>query len=211
MYHLLAEWVYMIVCHGSMFSMCPCIGMCGILLPTTIAGISGAEGTFRLRFYDVFGEDWVTEPMSLNVTCTELTDELVSIPNDAIAEGTVDCEHRIDTNVAKYNVVFTGNPGYLKVRFFDFGVIFGSSYDRAGGVYFGPFLHESNNDCLNVLVTDEYLSFILLSTVFTRVQAHRECLRSPDTPTSPFFRGITPPSPIILSILHGISTYCASP
>lgn len=80
-------------------------------------GIDSADGTFRLRFYDVYGEDWVTEPLSLNATCDTITDELVSIPNDAIDDGTVDCTHDVWTNIAKYTVVFTGNPGYLKVRY----------------------------------------------------------------------------------------------
>lgn len=79
------------------------------------AGIDGSEGTWRLKFYDVFGEDWITEPLSLNSTCSALTSMLEAIPNDVIDEGTVDCVHHMDTNVAKYILEFTGNPGYHKV------------------------------------------------------------------------------------------------
>lgn len=82
------------------------------------AGISGADGTFRLRFYDVYGEDWVTEPLALNATCETITAELVDLPNDVINDGTVDCTHDVWTNAAKYTVIFTGNPGYLKVCLF---------------------------------------------------------------------------------------------
>ncbi|CAM9824640.1 unnamed protein product, partial [Laminaria digitata] len=79
------------------------------------AGIDGADGTWRLRFFDVFGEDWVTEPIAFNATCPELTAELEAIPNDAIDEGTVECTHLPDTDASIYQVSFTGNPGSLKI------------------------------------------------------------------------------------------------
>ena len=79
------------------------------------AGIDGAEGTWRLRFFDVFGEDWITEPIALNATCPELTAELEAIPNDVIDEGTVECTHLPNTLASIYEISFTGNPGSLKV------------------------------------------------------------------------------------------------
>lgn len=79
-------------------------------------GISGAEGTWRLKLYDVFGEDWITEPLTLNTTCDLLTEELVGIPNDVVDEGTVDCVQDATVTISKFLVAFTGNPGYLKVR-----------------------------------------------------------------------------------------------
>ena len=80
------------------------------------SGIDGADGTWRLRFFDVFGEDWLTEPIALNASCPELTAELEAIPNDAIDEGTVECTHRLpDASSAIYDLSFTGNPGSLKI------------------------------------------------------------------------------------------------
>lgn len=79
------------------------------------AGILGASGDWRLRLYDVYGEDWITESISLNATCDDVVAELESIPNDFIDDGTVDCEHKATTTLSKYEVTFTGNPGYLRV------------------------------------------------------------------------------------------------
>lgn len=78
-------------------------------------GIDGTEGTWRLKFYDVFGEDWVTELMNLNSTCSTLTSMLEAIPNDVVDEGTVDCRHQLTTDAAIYRLEFTGNPGYHKI------------------------------------------------------------------------------------------------
>lgn len=79
------------------------------------AGIDGAEGTWRLRFYDVHGEDWITEPLSINATCAELTAELEAIPNDVVDEGTLDCLHLPNQALSDYELTFTGNPGKLKI------------------------------------------------------------------------------------------------
>lgn len=80
---------------------------------------TGVEGTWRLRFNDVFGEDWVTNPIAFNVTCTDLVAELEAIPNDVIDEGTVLCLHKHDeVNPdlwTKYMLRFTGNPGVHKI------------------------------------------------------------------------------------------------
>ncbi|CAM9482805.1 unnamed protein product [Hapterophycus canaliculatus] len=75
------------------------------------------EGSWRLRFYDVWGEDWVTDPINFNSTCVELVAELESLPNDVIDEGTVLCAHKHDeANYfwTKYMLEFTGNPGAHK-------------------------------------------------------------------------------------------------
>lgn len=76
-----------------------------------------AEGTWRLRYFDVWGEDWVTNPIDFNSTCVDLVAELESLPNDVIDEGTVMCEHKVDGSAdlwAKYMLDFTGNPGAHK-------------------------------------------------------------------------------------------------
>ncbi|CAM9316995.1 unnamed protein product [Ectocarpus sp. 8 AP-2014] len=81
--------------------------------------VTGVEGTWRLRFNDVFGEDWVTNPIPFNTTCTDLVAELEAIPNDVIDEGTVQCLHKHDEvtpdSWTKYMLSFTGNPGVHKI------------------------------------------------------------------------------------------------
>lgn len=80
------------------------------------AGIDGAEGDWRLHFYDVYGEDWVTESLSIHATCDDIINALESLPNNAVREGTLECEHLLpDSSTSKYELRFTGNPGKLKI------------------------------------------------------------------------------------------------
>lgn len=92
-----------------------------------------ADGTWRLRFYDVWGEDWVTDPITFNGNgvpnpatfvkdCATLVTMLESIPNDVIDESTVTClktdgmiTGTPDLYWVKYELKFTGNPGAHKV------------------------------------------------------------------------------------------------
>lgn len=60
---------------------------------------------------------------------------------------------------------------------------------------FGYFLHKSRNRCLNAIVTGKWHSFVLLHTAFTQLQAHHECVRSPDnTIPGSLFYVKSPPS-----------------
>ncbi|CAN0065276.1 unnamed protein product, partial [Discosporangium mesarthrocarpum] len=79
------------------------------------AAITSTEGTWQLKFYDVFGEDWVTDPMSVNVTCDGLQDALEALPNDVVSDATVYCEHIITGTYMTYELTFSGNPGVLQV------------------------------------------------------------------------------------------------
>lgn len=78
-------------------------------------GIATAEGTWRLRFYDVYGEDWVTNPIALHASCADLVTELEALPNDAIDATSATCLLVSAVNIATYSLSFTGNPGSLRV------------------------------------------------------------------------------------------------
>jgi len=82
------------------------------------------SGTYALKFYDVFGEDYTTEPITVGAGCTDITSALESLPNTVIPTGSVVCTDGStavtgapDTDM--YSLQFTGNPGYLKQLFVD--------------------------------------------------------------------------------------------
>jgi len=73
------------------------------------------DGTYAIKFYDVFGEDYETEPIVVNSTCATIVDALESLPNEVIPSGSVECEqggnHAADWTV--FDLTFKGNPGDL--------------------------------------------------------------------------------------------------
>jgi hypothetical protein len=96
---------------------------------------STLTGTFALKFFDVFGEDYVTKPINLedytdshenNVdkdevhSCKDIINALEALPSTVIEAGSVVCEeqaHGIGYAAecgVTYSLTFTGNPGYLK-------------------------------------------------------------------------------------------------
>jgi hypothetical protein len=52
-------------------------------------------GEWSIRFYDVHGEDWLTQPMKAGATCLEVVAALESLPNDVIPK-----DHTICTRAA---------------------------------------------------------------------------------------------------------------
>jgi hypothetical protein len=92
-------------------------------------------GTFALKFYDTFGEDFVTKPIKLEDytdkhdnqvaidpvnSCPNIIDALEALPNTVVSPGSVWCEEQAwgegyasECGVS-YSLTFTGNPGYLK-------------------------------------------------------------------------------------------------
>lgn len=78
-----------------------------------------------------------------------------------------------------------------------------SCCDEGGGIwghlFHGIPLHiviETNTGCSNALAVDRYCPSILFDNVSTRTQAHREGVRSSDTPMNPcFYETSTPPPP----------------
>jgi hypothetical protein len=49
------------------------------------------KGKFAIKFYDSFGEDWITEPIVAGDSCTGIKDKLYALPNNVIPSGTLQC------------------------------------------------------------------------------------------------------------------------
>merc|ERR1719502_2599213 len=77
---------------------------------------TGMSGTYAIKFYDVFGEDWVTEPILADAAtdCQTVVDTLEALPNTVIPDGSVMCSATLGADSNTYELTFTGNPGYLK-------------------------------------------------------------------------------------------------
>ena len=79
---------------------------------------SALSGQYALKFYDVFGEDYVTQSLSLSPTglnhCDAVTNALMSLPDNAVP--TIECNlDPINTDYGfEYTLTFTGNPGKLR-------------------------------------------------------------------------------------------------
>lgn len=48
-------------------------------------------GEWSIRFYDIHGEDWLTQPMKAGATCLEVVAALESLPNDVIPKDHTIC------------------------------------------------------------------------------------------------------------------------
>jgi len=95
-------------------------------------GFDGLQGTYAIKFYDVFGEDYMTAPITAaaSTSCLDVVGALEALPNTVIPGGSVFCSdywgqfdellgsyEYADTNEGgfhMYSLTFTGNPGYLK-------------------------------------------------------------------------------------------------
>merc|ERR1711998_418669 len=90
---------------------------------------SAMAGTYALKFFDVFGEDYQTMPISLTdssqangaTTCYTVEDALDGLPNTVIPDDSIVCESSGSASggALSYELPFTGNPGYLKQLFVD--------------------------------------------------------------------------------------------
>ena len=49
------------------------------------------EGTYAIKFYDAFGEDYQTGPLAATAGCGEITAALESMANDVVPSGSVVC------------------------------------------------------------------------------------------------------------------------
>ena len=85
------------------------------------------SGTYAIKFYDVFGEDYLTEPIKINTDsiisgegCNDVVTALEGLPNTVIPKSSVICsasqiyKTTSSTSAQSYALTFTGNPGYLK-------------------------------------------------------------------------------------------------
>merc|ERR1712054_505842 len=79
------------------------------------------DGTYALKFYDAFGEDYQTIPLKTDATCYTVEDALDGLPNTVIPDDSIVCSKVTETSPAAtgYSLTFRGNPGYLKQLFVD--------------------------------------------------------------------------------------------
>ena len=79
-------------------------------------------GTYAIKFYDAFGEDYQTDPLAATADCTAIKAALESMANDVVPAGSVICTEiaagaGVDVNSrnkVEYDLVFTENLGDLK-------------------------------------------------------------------------------------------------
>jgi len=84
--------------------------------PTT----SDLYGTYAIKFYDVFDEDYITEPIVYDgsSSCTAIEDALEALPNSVVPQSSVACSFTADaggaTKGGTYTITFKQNPGALR-------------------------------------------------------------------------------------------------
>merc|ERR1719399_2830099 len=85
------------------------------------------EGTYAIKFYDAFGEDYETAPLAVGAKCPEVVAALEGMANDVVPKHGVACTMRGYTKsdqpvngkgpglqTVAYDLVFEENPGDLK-------------------------------------------------------------------------------------------------
>ena len=83
---------------------------------------SALSGNYAIKFYDITGEDWITNPIPLSATgvingkthCDSVTEALLELPNGVVPS--IECSQNVistDKGV-EYTLTFTGNPGPLR-------------------------------------------------------------------------------------------------
>merc|ERR1711998_731736 len=80
-------------------------------------GFDGLQGTYAIKFYDVFGEDYVTEPIKAAdaTTCLEVVSALEALPNTVIPGGSVFCSDyfgQMDELLGSYEYDSTPEGGF---------------------------------------------------------------------------------------------------
>ena len=106
---------------------------------------------WAIKFYDIFGEDWLTQPIDVGASCFDVTAALEALPNDVIPKNSITC-YRLDVvdknpleepvtgvwNITKDSVYqfHTLNPGiygprteYLVLKPAYWGAGYANSYD----------------------------------------------------------------------------------
>lgn len=68
-------------------------------------------GYWTLRFYDMHGEDWVTDPIIAGASCTQVLNALYGLPNDVIPASSLYCTRTYVLNGIE-NTFSEANPVY---------------------------------------------------------------------------------------------------
>ena len=61
----------------------------GVLLNDGTA--TGGRGTWAIRFFDSFGEDWITAPIYAGASCSKVVSALEALPNNVVPPGQTYC------------------------------------------------------------------------------------------------------------------------
>jgi hypothetical protein len=87
----------------------------GIHITATSADITG---TYALKFYDWYGEDYITGPISgesaYSTSCTAITSALQALPDNVVSAVTCSGATTSTNHGVDLVLTFTSNPGYLK-------------------------------------------------------------------------------------------------
>lgn len=69
-------------------------------------------GYWAIRYYDSFGEDWLTTPIMAGATCAEVVDALEALPNNVIPSGQTWCtrDSQVNTKETHFNVWDAQHP-----------------------------------------------------------------------------------------------------
>merc|ERR1711988_6383 len=121
------------------------------------AGAEATSGTYALKFYDVFGEDYVTDTLDVDASCTDVVSALSGLPNTVIADGSVVCTDvaaaASNTYYTEYSLTFTGNPGYLKQLFVD------THLDGDRPTVYGASTLDATVEVFNTGMTGEFVDY----------------------------------------------------
>jgi hypothetical protein len=60
--------------------------------------VDAGTGYFAIRFFDMHGEDWVTEPIAYGSECSVVTAALEALPNEVIPVGSLACIRDYESN-----------------------------------------------------------------------------------------------------------------
>ena len=154
------------------------------------------SGTYAIKFYDVFGEDYETTPILVNSSCESIISALEALPNTVVPAGTTECNQVLQGSLdtMSFDLEFHGTPGDLKPielnlyldgsRSTVFNVVNGTTYDfnvtsTVWPNYYGvagEFIDYFSKYCHNVEVT--------MTTTLDTMQGVRGQISSLDTAES---------------------------
>lgn len=77
---------------------------------TLVGGLH--SGKWAIRFYDIHGEDWLTQPIPSGASCSVIVKALEALPNNVIPPGVTSCTQAstLGTGVDGLNAAFGGTP-----------------------------------------------------------------------------------------------------
>jgi len=127
-------------------------------------------GDYRLKFYDVFGEDYVTEPITvsqLSLTnvedvCNGVVSKLINLPNGVISDVTCSAHAETGTTALEMGALlrlrFHKNPGVLKpMEVFETNLAATTSVTIGSGATTGEFTDRFSKHAVDSAGDDMYV------------------------------------------------------